>query len=86
MSVTHVVWCPDRGQSFGTGRKVLARDAQTAAEKWAKQDDYESTDFSIADGNSVTLHVCDLGAVRPIEIFEVFGEAVPTYYARKIND
>lgn len=86
------VWCPDHGQYSFDGRVIEAFDAREAVEKWADADDWESSEFSIVVGQSMTVRVCSeddwnstsLDTQIESRSYEVTGESVRIYTAREL--
>jgi len=92
MSHLFRVWCPDRDEYPGDGRVVNTFDEASAAEEWARQDDWYSGEFSIAGSRTeVVLAVTDEEVWQnrgendevPVAKFKVWGECEPVYYARE---
>ncbi len=78
------VWCEDRGETRMDVVGIKACDAESAVTEWAQRSDYESGDYSIANGRVVTVCVSTDGS-DDVETFEVFGEAVPHYIATNLK-
>ena len=90
---TYKVWDPEDGDE-DLARKVDARSSAKAVERWAEWRDAYSAEYEIVRGGEpVTVH-CRLDAplspremlldnARPLEVFEVDGESVPVYRARR---
>lgn len=66
-----------------TGATVWARDAETAAEKWAEDDDCSSADYLIVGGDPARVKLVNVATGEAFE-FRVTGEAVPTYSAQAL--
>lgn len=66
------------------GRRIHAADPEEAAEQWAEDDDCGG-DYGIVDGRSTPIVcVARIGEIA-FERFEVEGEAVPRYRARRLR-
>ena len=72
------VWCDDDEAGGSTYR---AMDAQSAAERWAEDDDAYN-DHSIVGGSAAVVNVRDL-TTGSVMAYEVTGEVVPSYTARR---
>ena len=79
---TYRVWCPDRGATKDDGRRVVAREPESAATAWAEWDDAHSADYSIVAGNDATVLVAEDRDGAPEHRFTVSGESCPVYRAR----
>jgi len=64
--------------------KIRARDEAMAAEKWAEQDDCESSEYQIVRGTDTEVWVRKWGESE-IKRFMVSGESVPEYTATPIH-
>lgn len=94
------VWALDRCDVFD-GRKIHASTPSSAAEKWAKIDDWETVEFSIAKGNDETVcvvawHEFDESSVEwtgsgeapesvTVHKFTVSGRSEPIYTATEVK-
>ena len=76
-----MVWDAEHDES--DAYKVFAADEQSAAEKWAEDDDCNSADYSIVGGDEAEVFVKSPDGT--ITKFQVSGEATPQYYAREIK-
>jgi hypothetical protein len=83
MSAYWLVWDAENGTE-SDARKIAAGGASDAAEEWARKDDYESVEFSIAHGNDALVFVRDYDhrEATPMR-FVVSGESSPVYTARR---
>lgn len=82
---TYRVWAPDRDQDRDDCRKVKALDHEDAAKAWAEIDDSDSADYNIVSGNPATVIVAeDVDGSEEFK-FEVYGEAVPSYWTVAIR-
>lgn len=81
----YIAWCEDYGHTEEDGRKVSAYDAEAAARTWAEWYDQKSADYAIASGSETIVTVKEI-ASGVIEQFSVSGEAVPSYFARKVPE
>lgn len=75
-------WFKDDGEY--DSRKIHARDAEAAAEKFAEYDDQHSAEFLIVGGSEAEIWVRQ-PATGEIKKFTVRGESVPQYYATAIE-
>ena len=68
---------------FDNWTKVLALDAEAAAEKWAEDDDSGSAEYHIVSGNDAVVFVenADRDPASRVRLV-VSGESVATYSAR----
>jgi hypothetical protein len=67
------------------GRRVHADDAEEAAARWAKDEDAYCADYHIIGGRETpTVRVARADS-EDIQRFEIEGEAVPHYIARKVG-
>ena len=73
------VWSPDYHDAPEHGVVVDAFGPRGAAAAWAKQHDAHTAEYTIANGESATVHVCMAGSDK-VEKFEVTGEAQPVYH------
>lgn len=76
-----LVWRADETED--EARTVRASDAERAAEDWADYDDSDSADYTIIDGDSVTVCVCEAILTSAARRFVVRGETVAQYTARE---
>lgn len=76
----YYVWKPDQGSCEEFSKRIVAVDAERAAERWAEWDDVESAEYDIVSGNEAEVCVknAKTGEVRT---FIVSGESVPIYTA-----
>jgi hypothetical protein len=83
---TYIVWCPDDGEDGpDDGREFEAFDNAAAVEAWARRKDSHGADYDIVSGRvTPTVHVLDEDGT--VQRFQVTGEAVPRYMARKLNN
>jgi hypothetical protein len=79
----YMAWCEAHGQKECDARKISAYDAESAAKLWARLDDRESAEYSIVSGNETIVSVKEI-ASGIVEEYIVYGEPVPSYYAKKI--
>ncbi len=84
MKKKFLVWSPESGETIEDAEEFAAVDAQDAAEEWAEYDDVQSAEYSIVKGHEATVHV-SAGPGMEVEVFTVTGEALPTYYAHKVE-
>ena len=77
-----LVWRPENGDEEDDARRVMASDAEQAAEDYAERDDSDSAEYGIVGGSPATVCV-RAEAGGEVETFVVSGEAVPHYSARK---
>lgn len=82
---TYRVWAPDRDQDRNDYRKVKALDHEDAAKVWAERDDAHSVEYSIASGNPEKVIVSEDVDGSEEFMYEVHGEAVPSYWAVSIR-
>ena len=75
----YLVWNEDETR----GVRVNAMSAEWAAEEWAKIDDYESAEYSIANGSEVVVSVEDV-ATGEVVRFNVRGRIESVYTAYKV--
>jgi len=81
---TYRVWAPDRDQDIDDCRKVKALDHEDAAKAWAERDDSHG-DYAIVSGNPATVIVAeDVDGSEEFK-YEVYGEAVPSYWTVAIR-
>jgi hypothetical protein len=78
----HLVWCPELGSSAEDGREVMAHDAEDAACLWARNEDYRSADYWIANGDGTTVVV--RGPDGSEQSLRVTGEQAIDYRARPV--
>jgi len=78
-----LVWCPERGETESDAKEIAALASDDAAEQWASDADADSADYDILKG-SVQVCVRERG-IEDVERFDVSGEAVPQYYAKRIS-
>ncbi|WP_368928398.1 hypothetical protein [Mixta calida] len=81
---TFLVWCPDMGAERDDACEIEAYDAESAAKKWAEEEDCNSAEYTIVSGRETPV-VCVAEGEGPAQEFSVSGEAVPTYYAHPIR-
>lgn len=67
------------------GARVHAHDHESAAEKWAEHDDFDSAEYSIVGGSPATVRVRPETNAADEKWFKVRGEAEPQYYADEID-
>lgn len=67
-------------------KPVRAFDAGTAAEKAAEEYDCSDSDYHILHGADVQIWVRRQDNPCKIYKFSIRGEAVPTYYAKEVED
>ena len=82
------VWEPDEGETMDDGaRRIYARDAEQAAERWAAREDWDSAEGAIAMGRSEPeICVATLGLEgKGVERFKLTGEMVPEYRAEPLK-
>ena len=89
------VWCPDRGASPWDGRRVCAPTAAEAAERWARDDDIRSADWSIVAGETPVVYVLAMTTFEAMtdsddpeilaERYRVSGEQVAQYHATEVT-
>lgn len=81
---TFLVWCEEQGECEDDARTIYAHDAESAAQKWADQEDHESAEYSIvAQKWEPTVTVQDQRD-NELKWFIVSGEAVPSYSATEV--
>ena len=73
----------DMGSKFPSIEEVRAFDAEEAAERWAKDDDCHSAEYSIVSGSDAEVVVEDHAG--NVTRWKVSGEGVPTYSAEEIT-
>lgn len=78
----YTVWCPESGQDATDGVQIAAICREEAAEKWAEQDDRNSSEYAIVDGEDTVVIVQDEPS-KAQTAWRVSGEAVPSYLARR---
>jgi hypothetical protein len=76
-----LVWGVDDAEE--NAYKIHACDEESAAEKWAEDDDCNSAEYSIVSGDTAEVFVKSPNGT--IKKFEVSGEAIPTYTASEIK-
>lgn len=81
---TFLVWCPDMGSEREDACVIEAHDAESAAEKWAEEEDWNSAEYSIVSGHETPI-VCVAEGDEPEQEFIVRGESVTYYYANPIR-
>ena len=81
----HLVWCPAYGQGPEDGLKITAFDADDAATEWAETTERDASEYLIAEGEEVTVHVRDVDTGAETA-FVVRGELVPSYFASRITE
>ena len=82
---TYIVYCPDDGEELSNGREIVAYDYESAAEEWAERRD-ENGDYYLVSNYSEHMEICVVDPeTKAKKTFQVYGEAVPTYYAREIT-
>jgi hypothetical protein len=74
----------EENETAEDGSTVRARCAETAAEKYAEEYDSEG-DYMIVHGTDATICV-RAKAGGDVERFQVSGEVVPQYHARKLGE
>ena len=74
-------WIPIYGQTSDDGQFVEAFDAAAAAAKFVERYEARNSEHPVANGDTLEIAV-DVGRKEP-EIYAVWGEACPIYYARK---
>lgn len=86
------LWVPEAGDTEEDAREVYATSPEAAAEKWAEEDDRNSADYSIVNGNEATVHLryddkperAELLGLETTElVLVVSGESVPSYTANR---
>lgn len=79
------VWCEEHGQDVDNACEVKARDPREAAERWARDADAHSADYTIIGGTPATVKV-KLVSIddAPVAEFIVFGETVAHYSAHPV--
>lgn len=80
MSTIYLVWPADEDES--DARKIEAMDAENAAEEWAREKDWDSADFAIANGSDATVLVRPIDGGE-IEAWLVRGWSAPVYSAHR---
>ena len=76
------VWCPEQDEE-SDARSVSALDAESAAERWADENDH-NMDYAILRGSP-----CEVSVRAPdgtLTRYEMTGESVPQYRAALIED
>ncbi len=81
---TYLAWCPGDGEDEGDAREVEAHDAEQAAEDLVEVEDPADSHRCAGAHQVVEVHV------RPrdggeVEVYEVSGECVPHYSARRVR-
>ena len=79
------VWCPDEGETAEDARTFYGRGADDAAEKWAEDDDSQSTEYRIVSGKREPVVCVQSVEGGDVLRFSVAGESVPSYTAREIE-
>ena len=77
----YLVWNED--ESRDDAREISHSSAEWAAEEWAEKDDYNSAEYSIANGSTVIVSVEDVETGK-VERFKIRGEYEPAYYAYEV--
>lgn len=81
---TFFVWCPEQGSERDDACEIEAHDAESAAEKWAEEDDADSAEYMIFRGSEKPT-VCVAEGDGPEQRFIVRGESLPCYYATAVQ-
>ena len=76
-----LVWESENDET--DAREVRAFDEESAAEKWAEEDDCNSAEYDIISGNDVEVTV--KAPDGTIKKFKVSGESVPQYHADEVE-
>lgn len=79
----YLVWCPDYDQARSEAKRIPAFHESQAVEAWAEKSDRESAEYAIVSGGETTVMVAEDEEGSEAIAFVVFGEAEPTYYARR---
>lgn len=79
---TYTCWIPEYGHGREDGRPVKAGDPEHAACKYMEDYEARNAEYSVASGDG-TMTVAVAVGDGPPEMFVVWGEARPTYYARR---
>ena len=79
----YLVWNAEG--SSEDAREIEEWYAESAAEQWAEDDDVNSAEYGIANGNEVVVCVADV-ATGEVKRFEVSGEYEPVYYASEVSE
>jgi hypothetical protein len=82
MSGRYVVWQPENGQTDEDGMKLMAFDAEHAAQLWAERDDHRSAEHHIVGGQPATVMVRNIDTAEVSE-WVVSGEVEYRYTARQ---
>ena len=77
----YLVW--DEDDSRDDAREIEAMSHWSAARLWAWKDDYESAEYSIANGYHVIVSVEDV-ATGEVRRFKIHGEYESVYYANEV--
>lgn len=79
------MWCPDDGECHEDARKIEACFPDDAAEKWAERFDWDSAEYTIANGTEKTVNVKEITGSEILR-YEVYAETNPRYYARRVKE
>ena len=77
----YLVW--DEDETRDDAREMEAMSHWSAARLWAWEDDYESAEYSIANGSEAVVSVVDV-ATGEVVRFKVRGECESFYYANEV--
>lgn len=80
-----LVWCPEMGEDRDDADDIYARDAETAAKRWARAFD-AGGDYDIVRGAQYIVHVLQAGVAETLRTFRVHGETVPEYHATSVDE
>ena len=77
----YLVW--DEDETRDDAREMEAMSHWSAARLWDWKDDYESAEYSIANGYHVIVSVEDVATGEAVR-FKIHGECKPFYYANEV--
>lgn len=80
---TYLVWKDESERE--DARKVVAFDAEHAAQIFGEQTDTDSAEYWIVKGGTQRVFVALDEPDSVATLFEVTAEAIPTYYAHKVQ-